>query len=92
MASALAAAAVAIELLGEAIETVVPANTANSLLFAGWNIRALGSLTAGWNAAPKDSPKRGWRAVPLITETISHFAVGHHPGSEAQHSSPAVPA
>ncbi len=70
-----AAVAAEIELLGDAVDAVVPAKTANTLLVASWNIRAFGGLTESWNAAPSASPKRDWRAVALIAELISHFDV-----------------
>ncbi|MET3142526.1 UNVERIFIED_ORG: hypothetical protein ABIB13_002243 [Arthrobacter sp. UYEF2] len=61
--------------LSIALDAAIPERTANNLLIATWNIRALGDLTDKWLAGPKDSPKRDWHAIACLAAVISRFDV-----------------
>jgi len=64
-----------LESLGVALDTAIPAKSANNLLIATWNLRAFASLTRKWTASGADSPKRDWRGLRAIIEILSRFDV-----------------
>ncbi len=61
--------------LRAALDTEIPAKTANNLLISSWNIRSFSSLTRKWTASGSDSPKRDLRGLRAIIDILSRFDV-----------------
>jgi endonuclease/exonuclease/phosphatase family metal-dependent hydrolase len=65
----------ALNSLGQALNTAIPAKSDSSLLIATWNIRRFGSLTRKWISDATDTPKRDLSGLRAICEIVSRFDV-----------------
>jgi endonuclease/exonuclease/phosphatase family metal-dependent hydrolase len=57
------------------LDQVIPANKADNLLIATWNLRRFGKLTQEWVDVPDMSPKRNLHALRCIIEIIKRFDI-----------------